>query len=68
MTNMSEIPGRMAPPGEDDLSICRMETVERDTRLETNITPDNGWLEYYFHFGMAYFLGQKNYLWFLFLL
>ena len=66
MTKMSQIPSRMAPPGEDDLPISRMETVERDTRLETNITPENGWLDYYFHFGMAYFQGLKTYLWFLF--
>ena len=25
------------------------------TLPETNIAPENGWLEYYFPFGMAYF-------------
>ena len=29
-----------------------------DTLPETNISPENGWLEYYFPFGMAYFQGR----------
>ncbi len=28
---------------------------------ETNIAPENGWLEYYFPFGMAYFQGSRFY-------
>ena len=28
------------------------------TLPETNIAPENGWLEYYFHIGEAYFQGQ----------
>ena len=28
-----------------------------DKLPETNIAPENGWLEYYFPFGMAYFQG-----------
>ena len=31
---------------------CMYECV---TLLETNIAPENGWLEYQFPFGMAYF-------------
>ncbi len=27
------------------------------TLPKTNIAPENGWLEYYFPFGMAYFQG-----------
>ena len=27
------------------------------TLPESNIAPENGWLEYYFPFGMAYFQG-----------
>ena len=29
------------------------------TLSETNIAPENGWLEYYFPIGMAYFQGLK---------
>ena len=29
-----------------------------DTLPETNMTPENGWLEYYFPIGEAYFQGQ----------
>ena len=29
----------------------------RGTLPETNIAPENGWLEYYFPFGKAYFQG-----------
>ena len=32
--------------------------LKRKTTLpETNIAPENGWLEYYFPIGMAYFSG-----------
>ena len=35
-----------------------MSTSWEDTTLpETNIAPENGWLEYYFPFGMVYFQG-----------
>ena len=30
---------------------------EMVTLPETNIAPENGWLEYYFPFGMTYFQG-----------
>ena len=29
-----------------------------DTLFETNIAPENGWLEYEFPFGMPYFQGR----------
>ena len=32
--------------------------MERYTLPETNIAPENGWLEYSFPFGMAYFQGR----------
>ena len=36
--------------------ILRFETmIRRFTLPETNIAPENAWLEYYFPFGMAYF-------------
>ena len=40
--------------------LCQGENREkkRFTLPETNIPPENGWLEYYFPIGMAYFQGQ----------
>ena len=32
---------------------------ESDTLPETNIAPENGWLEYYFPIGEAYFQGLR---------
>ena len=32
--------------------------LTEDTLPETNIDPENGWLEYYFPIGKAYFQGQ----------
>lgn len=53
----------MAPPGENDLPISRMQTVERDTLLETNSEGQHlkmGCLEYYyFHFGAFRHSGAK---------
>ena len=42
------------------------DTVPKDlcdiyTLPETNIAPENGWLEYYFPFGMIYFQGLRFY-------
>ena len=31
----------------------------RDTLPETNVDPENGWLEYYFPIGEAYFQGLR---------
>ena len=33
--------------------------IRRFTLPETNIASENGWLEYYFPFGMAYFQVRK---------
>ena len=36
-------------------------TGHMNTLPETNIAPKNGWLEYYFPFGMAYFQGLVSF-------
>ena len=42
--------------GEDSpVKISKGLKIHPDTLPETNIAPQNGWLEYYFPFGMAYF-------------
>ncbi len=33
--------------------------ITYDTLPETNIAPENGWLEYYFPIGEAYFQGLR---------
>ena len=41
--------------------LCQGEKIGKKKRFtlpETNIPPENGWLEYYFPIGMAYFRGQ----------
>ena len=40
------------------VNIDRIPEVNLDTLPETNIAPKNGWLEYYFPIGMAYFQGR----------
>ena len=34
-----------------------------NTLPETNIVPENGWLEYWFPFGKAYFQGKNVSFW-----
>ncbi len=36
---------------------CRILPVYEDTLPKFNIAPENGWLEYYFPIGEAYFQG-----------
>ncbi len=42
--------------GSDEvMALSRDSRFTHTTLPETNIAPENGWLEYYFPFGMAYF-------------
>ncbi len=38
---------------------CNFSSVKYTTLPETNIAPENGWLEYYFPIGEAYFQGLR---------
>ena len=40
------------------MKIHRLSTNTKVTPLKTNIAPENGWLEYYFPIGEAYFQGR----------
>ncbi len=42
-------------PGETSTQTTSFWGVPNVTIPETNVSPENGWLEYYFPFGMAYF-------------
>ncbi len=38
---------------------CKLSWQVKATLPETNIATENGWLEYYFPIGMAYFQGLR---------
>ena len=41
------------------LTVLSFLCIPLSTLPETNIAPENGWLEYYFPIGMAYFQGLR---------
>ncbi len=46
-------------PGADAFQGVYQEMIISNTLPETNIAPTNGWLEYYFPIGEAYFQGLR---------
>ena len=46
------------PPKNGNFLIVPYSCIAKLTLPETNIAPEDGWLEYYLPFGMAYFQGR----------
>ena len=56
--------GNVTPELQGDMKLIFVEggkSKKRDTLHETNIAPENGWLEYEFSFGKAYFQGYVSF-------